>query len=168
MLQTSEYDVKPDKTLLEVTDSFIKMGKRGIPLQEIALAIITCSCEKDCNPSFDRKGTVLAMKTQTHSQTNVKNILAEATESQQLFRAVTQDIKMETVIPQSLEMDLKVDTLEIKEMVETPPDSNVKMSEDVKSVKREGDSIENITVAKKFKAETTNKQKKTGSLEIKK
>lgn len=33
--------------------------KRSIPFQEIAMAIVSASCEKDCNPDFDRAGMLI-------------------------------------------------------------------------------------------------------------
>lgn len=49
--QNTDYNV--------IIEHIKKQGKRPIPLQEIAIAIISCSCEKDCNPNFDKLGTLI-------------------------------------------------------------------------------------------------------------
>lgn len=52
-------------------------GKRSIPLQEIALAIVHNSCEENCNPLFNRVALLIA---NTPSTQNSEQILAYDTE----------------------------------------------------------------------------------------
>lgn len=52
----------PEDSALEATYSSIledyRKKRRIIPVQEIVLAILKCSCEENCNPLFDRAKTV--------------------------------------------------------------------------------------------------------------
>ncbi|XP_060518612.1 nibrin isoform X2 [Cylas formicarius] len=71
----------------KVVQAFLKEHKRTIPVSEIALAIISCSCKTNCNPDFDlankvfgnrtqhvpAEGTPLAMETQSEPQINENN-----------------------------------------------------------------------------------------------
>lgn len=79
-------------------------NQRVIPLQEIAISIINCSCSKDCNPNFNKAINLLA-KAKTFS---CGDALVLSTQTQ-LTEA---DIKMEedtTVVPPSYENPISFD-----------------------------------------------------------
>lgn len=78
VIQTTDKVNDPD--LNEVIETFSKQGKRTIPLQEIATSIVVCSCERDCNPSFNRIAQVFPSSKPAEPTQN--NALAADTESQ--------------------------------------------------------------------------------------
>lgn len=98
---------KTEETLSfkELIQSIRRKGKRTILLHEIALAILTGSCEKDCNPDFDRAGAVFS-----GSQTGVpiqKNVLALETQTEYFkFSQATPNTVPKKDIPDTLETSL--------------------------------------------------------------
>lgn len=78
-----------------------KQNKRHIPMQEIALAIVQCSCEMNCNPNFNKASTVFAVQTQKR---RTQAVLAGESQfpSQDLQ---SNPIKTENVIPPTLDDD---------------------------------------------------------------
>ncbi|GJQ70904.1 putative second BRCT domain on Nijmegen syndrome breakage protein [Trypoxylus dichotomus] len=78
--------IHDDAETATTDDSFVKMtnhlrsiGKRSIPFQEIAMAVVVATCEKDCNPDFDRAGTLIKEKEQIIF---TNDILAPETQTQ--------------------------------------------------------------------------------------
>lgn len=67
------------KTFYEAVASLESLGKRTITLQEIALAILNRSCEKDCNPNFNRIANIKPKETKLE---NLK-LLAKETQNTQ-------------------------------------------------------------------------------------
>lgn len=86
----------------QLLDENPKFGNRSIPMQEIALAILLCSCEKNCNPNFVRNNVVFGRNTQNPDPNDTP--LVFATQSQDLLQSAP--IKQELVIPESLEAEI--------------------------------------------------------------
>jgi hypothetical protein len=91
--------------LKDIYDYLTKLGERTIPIQEIAMAIVLCSCEKDCNPKFNRVHNVF-MKQWTESHTEAFH-LAQETPSDVESQSYVEP-KKEVIIPGSLDADLAV------------------------------------------------------------
>lgn len=91
---------KEIKPILEYLKS---KSQRVIPLQEIALAVIKCCCDKDCNPNFNRVENLVkkTMSTLTCGEALVLN-----TESQAIEMV---DSEMGIVIPPSYENPISMD-----------------------------------------------------------
>lgn len=144
----SELQKYPDRYIIlqsvsnlsQNTDSYEKVnnfllsnGKRTIPVQEIALAIVQCSCEKHCNPSFNSTVNLIT-KEKPYS---TGQILALETQSQGINLQNTQtesDISMaaESVVPESVEENVNFIQ---------PVATSTQNFDDVR-VKREGDVLE--------------------------
>lgn len=77
-LLISDGKIPNDNNLKNIISHLKDEGKRLIPLQEIAVAIVMCSCEKDCNPDFNKTVELVGQKIQCISQ----NVLAPATQTQ--------------------------------------------------------------------------------------
>ncbi|KAJ8920805.1 hypothetical protein NQ315_004946 [Exocentrus adspersus] len=89
--------------LKQLIQDFLKRGKRTIPVQEIAMSILHCSCEKDCNPNFNRVKQVFpASKPKEPTQNNA---LAADSESQ-YFSFKTEAREGPSVIPDTFEKRL--------------------------------------------------------------
>ena len=87
--------------LKDIHTHLTNLGERMIPIQEIAMAIVFCSCEKDCNPKFNRLHSVFQMYPDTESDVFS---LAPNTPSEDGFYE-TGIIKKEVIIPESLDAD---------------------------------------------------------------
>lgn len=92
--------IQDDVKNSQENDSFMKMidylhsiRKRSIPFQEIAMAVVVGSCEKDCNPDFDRTGTLIQQREQIIF---TNDILAPETQTQDLL-----DVKPSVVVPET-------------------------------------------------------------------
>lgn len=79
-----------------IVKEFNKQKKRQIPINEIALAIVYCSCEVNCNPSFNKVSEVFGASTPQHKP---KKVLATETETEIFILSTS----TEKVIPQSVE-----------------------------------------------------------------
>lgn len=114
-----------------------KQNKRHIPMQEIALAIVQCSCEMNCNPNFNKASTVFAVQTQRR-RTQV--VLAGETQFQSQDLQ-SNPIKTENIIPPTLEDDwvpdyqiepvrsnVEVPERGVKRVLEVSPQENAKKS----------------------------------------
>lgn len=75
-----QFDAGTSKAYDDILECGKEMGRRIIPLQEIAMAVVSCSCERDCNPLFDRTGTLLAKK---DVPVHTPHVLAAGSETQQ-------------------------------------------------------------------------------------
>lgn len=129
------------------------ISKRSIPLQEIALAILHCSCEKNCNPNFDR------MKALIHSEKSAfteSQILALNTESvSQVFIANTQNSVSETPLDKINISPIKntqqtdsIDIMNVEEVSETQRSATLSHLEDSgpkKTKENETDSMRTIS-----------------------
>lgn len=73
--QNSEYTM----SFFDAVDKLKSKGKRPIPFQEIALAVLYCSCEENCNPDFNRK-EILNINTQNTQTPSI--VFAVNTETQ--------------------------------------------------------------------------------------
>lgn len=96
-------DPKQDDTLSfkELIKAAQMNGKRTIYLHEIVMAILTGSCEKDCNPNYDRAGAVF-----THGQIlpTQNNILVENTPSEYFSAEVCEVHSF--VVPDTVEIEV--------------------------------------------------------------
>lgn len=174
VVQTSNINdsIKQNKELADFINHYTSAGNRTVPLQEIALAIINCSCEKDCNPKFNRKAYVFKTSTQKDNRSQV--FLAMATESIELNTEPIQ-LKNETVIPQSFENDLhipnKIEIIDKSLDNKLTEDKKVVIEiEDSPCLKRESDSTLNERDYKRIKVddssindnESTSQERKQG------
>ncbi|EFA04568.2 nibrin [Tribolium castaneum] len=96
-------DKNTPQSLKNIYEHLTKIGERTIPLQEIPKAIVLCSCEKDCNPKFNRIFNVFVEK-ESDSESAIFP-LAYETPTDDVF-AQTFEPKQELVIPESLDADL--------------------------------------------------------------
>ncbi|GLV46649.1 nbs [Carabus blaptoides fortunei] len=78
--------------------------KRSIPMQEIAMAVVYCSCAEYCNRDFDR--IALLMPASTQQQTESINILAYDTEVPTQNEAQSVDVSIRVTVPPSYETDM--------------------------------------------------------------
>lgn len=126
---TEEYIILNDSETLEKNEKlqpilkYLKQtSQRPIPLQEIAVAVVSCSCSKDCNPKFNRAANLVKKsdKTFTCGEALVLNTQSQATQM---------EIKEESevIVPQSYEPSLHC-----------PPSFDVEASG---SGKREGEAL---------------------------
>lgn len=100
LIVSNEEIPKGTKKLNDIMDLLKHENKRVINLQEIALAIVACSCEKDCNPNFNKTGSLID---QNPILKFTQNILAPATQTQDAIRN-NSDIQEKThIIPSTLE-----------------------------------------------------------------
>lgn len=84
-----------------------KHKKRVVPLIEISLAILQCSCEKHCNPNFDRAEKVFASKENNDSD------IVPLPPTQTEFMSCKSEVKEEEIISETYgiaeECDEKID-----------------------------------------------------------
>lgn len=120
----------PD-TLINIKNYLTEIGERMIPLQEIAMAIVLCSCEKDCNPKFNRIHKVFN-KDNLDSSSQISSTLVQNTMENDWFKSAL--TKQKIIVPPSLE---EFDYLAV-------PKQNEKVltnrNESIKRVKDEVDS----------------------------
>ncbi|KAF5284674.1 hypothetical protein FQA39_LY16956 [Lamprigera yunnana] len=90
-----------DPSFVDFIKGYLNTGRRTIPCQEIAYAIVNCSIEKDCNPNFNKKLTVFKSP---QSKIKIQNVLAMPTQSLDLMKPPV-DIKEEIVVPSSIDLD---------------------------------------------------------------
>lgn len=130
-LMINDSDLYKSSDRLKMVLGYLKRNKqRLIPLQEIAVAILNCSCSTDCNPEFNRAASVME-KTDvnfTYSEALVLN-----TQSQ-----VSQKMGETLVVPQSYENDL---------ISYCPP--SLGGDDEVSTVKREGDVLNRADIRAK-------------------
>lgn len=94
------------KAYNEVCSSLIMCQWRAVPLQEIAFALLKCSCDVDCNPAFNRGKNLLKIVNSQDSPNRRKplaqstqipdHILAKNTESQ--IKSPSNENSMDDVI----------------------------------------------------------------------
>lgn len=142
---------KLDASLLEIIDYNKTLGKRTIAVQEIALAILSCSCNKDCNPYIDLKGDMILTKIETQQSENI--VLALETESQHAVAHPT--IKVDLVVQPSVESSLHMIAETAKSTVSGHPQSIITTANGSCSIKREGETIDHLNKPKKVKIDTT-------------
>lgn len=158
LMQSSNINdnIKQNPLLADFLHHYTKLGNRTIPLQEIALAIINCSCEKDCNPKFNRKACVF--KTSTQQVARSEAFLAMPTQSMDVMSEQV-NFKSETVIPQSYDVDMNVtNKTELSDnavYVETTDDHKdvIVINDLLSPVKRESDSNHNERESKRIKVD---------------
>lgn len=86
-----------NKNLQTILKFLKSQNQRAIPLQEIAVAIVNCSCSKDCNASFNRVANLLEKP--DHNFTCGEALVLLETQSQNSEIG----IKDEIIVPQSYE-----------------------------------------------------------------
>ncbi|XP_066139619.1 nibrin isoform X1 [Euwallacea fornicatus] len=92
-----------------IIKNLAKQKKRLIPLKEIALALAYCSCEKNCNPKFNRMAEVFGANI---SKRPTLRMLAPETQSQDELPGPS-GVKTERIIPASVDPDLMDLNLEL-------------------------------------------------------
>lgn len=125
----------PPQSLKDIYDHIKKLGERTISLQEIPKAILLCSCEKDCNPKFNRLLNVF-MDQNSNSDSAVFPLASETQES-----VLEQNIlpKIEQIIPQSLDEDPNMLAPQLqapKEVFVAPSTSKRKQETEVVAAKK--------------------------------
>lgn len=130
-------------------------GKRTIPLQEIALAILTCSTEKCCNPNFKIVEEVFVTGP---SRFPTQNPLAPDTQSE--FFTIPEHIKGKTdnskfIIPDTFDnqMDIKVEKDESQSKADITSTTNNKDNKIGQSAKRVTNDARDENPFKKLKLE---------------
>lgn len=101
LLIKSDADEDGDESFRELVKSMAKQKKRMIPINEIALAIVSCSCNVNCNPSFDKAAEVFAAPPH---KTQLGNVLVGETQTQPAF-SKSVAVETERAIPGSLAAD---------------------------------------------------------------
>ncbi|XP_018580244.1 nibrin [Anoplophora glabripennis] len=147
-------DMTNDPSLNEVIKRFSKQGKRTIPLQEIAISITLCSCERDCNPNFNRVEEVFPLCRPT--EPTQSKALAANTESEHFtMRELKAEEKEEPVtVPDTFEP--KADESEPCEIFAECEIITEKEIDNRQSVKRiNDDKLEKIS-SKKIKIDNDN------------
>ncbi|XP_044268561.1 nibrin [Tribolium madens] len=91
------------ESLKQIHEYLTKIGERTIPLQEIPKAIMLSSCEKDCNPKFNRVHSVFVEK-ELNSESEILPLVQETPTDDVLPQNF--EPKQELVIPGSLDSDL--------------------------------------------------------------
>lgn len=140
-----------DSSLNKVIKQFSKQGKRTIPLQEIAVSITLCSCETNCNPSFNRVEQVFPSSGPI--EPTQSNALAANTESEQYtMKEFKVEEKAEPVtVPDTFEPKLnESEVCKIFTESEMTTENDVNNSQ---SVKRINDDKPEETPLKKIKIE---------------
>ncbi|KAK5642578.1 hypothetical protein RI129_008745 [Pyrocoelia pectoralis] len=157
VMQTNNINdsIKQNKELEDFINHYTSAGNRTVPLQEIALAVINCSCEKDCNPKFNRKAYVFKTSTQKDIRSQV--FLAMPTQSMELNTELI-DLKNETIIPQSFDNDLhvpnKIEIIDKSLENKLTEDKKVVIEiDDSLPLKRESDSTHNERDCKRIKVD---------------
>lgn len=152
-LSKSDFDASPSKYIVmqgvdmsivpknkDSLEDFIKYyqskGKRIIPLHEIAMAVVKISCEKDCNPDFDRTGTLVTDESQKFAN---KTLVPETQSMTFTARPSTQ-----AIIPETMD----IDPFPLKPLACS---SQIEVTEKEKRIvgnKREGDELLGMTPKK--------------------
>ncbi|KAK4877261.1 hypothetical protein RN001_009767 [Aquatica leii] len=149
---------KVDKSLLKFVSKYTETGQRTIPLQEIALAIINCSCEQDCNPKFNRKAVVFKRSDPEFQQKMDDKVLAMSTQSLDV-NGMSEGARTELVIPETCDITTKIEVVDeplIK--LEDKFDDYLKPMDVINvpcSLKRDSELDHNDNSAKKVKVEET-------------
>lgn len=144
----SEND-QQNETFDNMIKELAKQNKRHIPMQEIALAIVQCSCEMNCNPNFNKASTVFAVQTQKR-RTQVVLARESQFQSQDLQ---SNPIKTENIIPPTLDDEWmpdyqakpvlnsgEVPERGVKRVLEVSPQENAKKSKPEKTTMKIKDS----------------------------
>ncbi|KAG5898744.1 hypothetical protein JTB14_020938 [Gonioctena quinquepunctata] len=154
-------DQEEDESFNEIIKHFSKKGKRTIPLQEIAMAIVYGSCEKDCNPSFNRAGEVFP--TTRAREPTQNNALVQNTESECFSMDICkrEDDENKMVIPDTFDPSINVVKVERrsiparKQSENNEPVVEKDTSKRVRSEQEHGNPFKKIKVEK----ERTNTRK---------
>ncbi|CAH0556920.1 unnamed protein product [Brassicogethes aeneus] len=106
-----------EPSLQEVIDYMKSQNRRLIPLPEIALAIVQCSCEKDCNPGFNRVDNVF-----NNQETPNKSAPVLVAQSETLSENVepVKNVKEDLVLPESIDLDEEDDKCSVKDSQVAP------------------------------------------------
>ncbi|XP_044744861.1 nibrin [Coccinella septempunctata] len=97
-------DQSLEKTYSVIIEAYKKKGKRIIPVQEIVLAILQCSCEENCNPFFDRAKTVFIRESQKPGPSKV--VVGET----ECFEFESEKEQKPVIIPSSFDMESYLNT----------------------------------------------------------
>ncbi|XP_057665360.1 nibrin [Diorhabda carinulata] len=130
-LVMQSYKDVDDKNYKEIMKHVLKQNKRTIPIQEIAMAIIHGSCEKDCNPSFNRVIEVFNAPNQIETTQN--NLLVHNTQ--------TQDFGIETSTAQKSIQE----TVDSVQMTAPPIMKQVKIEDEIDLTEDDAAAEEKVT-----------------------
>lgn len=142
-----------DKNYKEVMKHVLKQNKRTIPIQEIAMAIIHGSCEKDCNPVFNR--AIEVFNAPNHVESTQHNSLVHNTETQD-FQAETsraQKIIEETIDPNQMSAPSIIKKVKMEDVIDLT-ESDVTAEEKV-TQKRDSRYMDAGNPSKKVKLDET-------------
>ncbi|CAH1176118.1 unnamed protein product [Phaedon cochleariae] len=154
VIQTPEKSEAEDSSMNEIIKLLSKQGKRTIPLQEIAMAIVHASCEKDCNPKFNR--AVEVFQTTRPREPTQNNALVPNTESEQFDLDICKRaVDVKGVIPDTFEGNWDVPPIKIerKKNVEVVKEKTIEKENISDSSKRTSNEQTNENPFKKMKME---------------
>lgn len=109
-LDNIDLDSANYKSFTAAVNYLSKHNKRSIPFQEIALAVVHCSCVEYCNRNFNRKALLIPDSTQ---QAESENILAYDTQQRQsqnesrIQPYTQQSVDVTVTVPPSYETDME-------------------------------------------------------------
>lgn len=167
IIQPMSSNTEEATTLNVFINEYRRTERRTIPMQEIALAILHCSCEKDCNPNFNKKSHLFSYSTQKVPHIDTQDILAQSTPSQGILTQQCFSAKDEWIIPHTQLIDktnlenkrtnvVKENSKEIAIAPSICQENTVKEST---STKRSSQLPDSSHVLKKFKADLSNFKK---------
>lgn len=105
-----------NKSFNELIKSYSKMGKRTIPLSEIAIAILMCNTERFCNPEFKLAEEVFSTKP---TRLPTQNPLAQDTQSEYFTVSCKSEDKTPVIIPDTFENQIDM-TVKVENKVQKP------------------------------------------------
>ncbi|XP_072378884.1 uncharacterized protein [Diabrotica undecimpunctata] len=143
LVMQSRKDVD-DKSYKDIIKLLSKQNKRTIPIQEIAMAIIRGSCEKDCNPEFNRVQEVFART--TNKEPSQHKLLAKNTQTQNsIAEPIISKVIAETLDPDQLEAPpIQKKVVQVQEKYVETEKRDIRTETDNDTVKRlAADPVEN-------------------------
>ncbi|XP_074025637.1 nbs [Leptinotarsa decemlineata] len=145
----------------KIIKNFIKKGQRTIPLQEIAMAIVHGSCDKDCNPNFNRAEEVFPTSRAIEPTQN--NALVPNTESECFSEGICK-IEGETrmIIPDTFDPTMEAVKIKNRKTDTSKEKTDCETVIEKDSSKRVRNETEHGNPIKKLKLEKDKSTRETG------
>ncbi|XP_067015753.2 nibrin isoform X2 [Anabrus simplex] len=154
----------------EVISFLQSHGKRVIPVSEIGLAILHCSMEKYCNPSFSFASTMLSSCRNTvHDLTSQETLALETQESETNRRSKRHNHKGNLIIPESgtvskhKSLSPKKEDSELRPVL---PIERIQSTQEKHSEKIEVSSEEELTSNRRFGSQKRPQSKEDEEVDI--